>query len=469
MKEQARFVILGAGPTGLGAAHRLAELGVADFLVLEQSDHAGGLAASFVDEHGFTWDVGGHVQFSHYDYFDGLMRAALGEAGWLHHQRESWVRMDGRFIPYPLQNNIRHLPKEKMWACLDGLIAANRAELAGAARPANFREWILARCGPGLAEAFMLPYNFKVWAHPAEELACDWVGERVAVTDLRRVIRNIVLEQDDLSWGPNRTFRFPRHGGTGAIWRRVAELVGARHFRHGAEAVAIDTERRVVRCGDGREFGYETLVSTLPLDVATRLLVPARRELSEAAGRLKYSSSNIVGLGLAGQPPESLRTKCWIYFPEDNCPFYRTTVFSNYSPNNVPDCERFWSLLTETSESPGKPVDQSTLVGETIRGCVNAGLLDDPARVVSVWRHRADHGYPTPSVGRDEILRVVLPGLEELGIYSRGRFGAWKYEVSNQDHSVMQGVELIDRLLHGTPETTLPFPDRANAGKGRAG
>ena len=40
-----KYLIIGAGPTGLGAANRLAELGENDFLVLERHPYAGGLAA----------------------------------------------------------------------------------------------------------------------------------------------------------------------------------------------------------------------------------------------------------------------------------------------------------------------------------------------------------------------------------------------------------------------------------------
>jgi protoporphyrinogen oxidase len=77
MKDPGRVLVVGAGPTGLGAAWRLHELGCDDFLVLEAGETPGGLASSFRDEHGFTWDVGGHVQFSHYAYYDSVLDRAV--------------------------------------------------------------------------------------------------------------------------------------------------------------------------------------------------------------------------------------------------------------------------------------------------------------------------------------------------------------------------------------------------------
>ena len=85
-------------------------------------------------------------------------------------------------------------------------------------------------------------------------------------------------------------------------------------------------------------------------------------------------------------------------------------------------------------------------------------------RSTECLRCRLEHGYPTPSLGRDAVLAEALPWLKERRIWSRGRFGSYKYEVANQDHSLMLGVECADNILFGTKEMTLQHPSIVNAG-----
>jgi protoporphyrinogen oxidase len=201
----------------------------------------------------------------------------------------------------------------------------------------------------------------------------------------------------------------------------------------------------------------------MPIDLFCGLIPELGAKTKQTAAGLLHSSSNIVGIGLKGAPGPDLKKKCWMYFPESNCPFYRVTVFSNYSPNNVPDISRYWSLMTETSESPDKPLDRARLIEDTIQGLLNTKLIESRDQIASTWMYNADYGYPTPSLYRDDILKQVHPELQKLGVYSRGRFGGWKYEVSNQDHSLMQGVEWANFIRLGVPEVTYPYPNVANA------
>jgi protoporphyrinogen oxidase len=460
-KSAPRILILGAGCTGLGAAYRLHELGYTNFQVIERESHPGGLATSFVDSKGFTWDLGGHVQFSHYDYFDRLMNIALGTA-WLHHVRQSYIWIRGKFVPYPFQNNLRHLPTDDLLKCVKGLISARNRSSAPLT---NFHDWIVHSFGEGIAEVFMLPYNFKVWAYPAEEMSHLWVGERVATVDLERVVENVITGRDDPGWGPNNTFRFPEYGGTGAIWKAVEGLIPRERLKYNANVSRIDGTERKVYLDDGCELPYDVLISTLPLDLMPAIVgVDSFRKHTD---RLKFSTTHVVGLGLNGHPPASLATKNWMYFPEPDCPFYRVTVFSNYSPNNVPDPSRQWSLMAEVSESPVKPVAQERVLRDVVSGALATGLIESEKQIESTWQIRLPHGYPTPTVDRDEHLDAILPALERMGIYSRGRFGAWKYEVANQDHTCMQGVEIVDRLLRGIPEMTVTNPNVVNAPKAK--
>ncbi len=443
-----RIVIVGAGPTGLGAAHRLHNKGYKNWAVYEQNDYVGGLAASFVDEQGFTWDVGGHVVFSHYGYFDKLLVEALGDE-YLSHERESWIWLLDNWVPYPFQNNIKFMPREAQLECLLGLldVYVNSSKEAS-----NFEEWIYSVFGKGISKYFMVPYNFKVWATPARLMQKDWIAERVSVVDIKRVLRNVILDKVDVLWGPNNTFNFPLHGGTGEIYRRIAEKFKDRVSLR-KEMVKVDPKRKKVYFKDGSSDNYDYLVTTALLEKYVSMLGPGQPDLGRAAEGLDHNNALIVGVGIE-RPTES--NKCWMYFPQDDSPFYRVTYFSNYSYNNVPggDTKRYHSLMCETSYSEHKEESKGGIVDWTIEGLINSKLLDegDRARIAAKYLLDVSYAYPVPTLTRDDALRKIQPALEKMDIYSRGRFGAWRYEIGNMDHSAMMGVEIIDRLLDGKPE-----------------
>jgi protoporphyrinogen oxidase len=447
-----KIVIIGAGPAGLGAGYRLKELGYKNFQIYEKSNYLGGLASSHVDPQGFTWDIGGHVMFSHYEYYDQVFDRLMGDDYQLN-MRESWVRMFDRWVPYPFQNNIRYLPKEITFECLSGLIEAQGQRDPRSAK--NFDEFIDSVFGDGIAKYFMKPYNFKVWAHPARMMNKEWIGERVAVIDVKRALKNVLLESDDFGWGPNNQFKFPLRGGTGEFYSRFGPILEG-HVNLGKRMECINLNSKEILFADGEIVPYDVLISTVPLDMLCNHFLRGEvdEDIKEATANLRHSGGYMVGVGIKQPCPSS---KSWMYFPEENCPFYRVTYLSNYSPYMTPNKDEYYSLLCETSYSEFKPVNGETIVEDTIQGLINAGMIseDDRKDIVSTWVYNADYSYPTPTVERDAILSKAIPWLEARDIFSRGRFGMWKYEVANTDHSLMQGVELIDRLLLGQHETTI--------------
>ena len=100
--------------------------------------------------------------------------------------------MKNRWVPYPFQNNICSLPMEDQINCINGLISATVANAVATAPPKNFDEWILRVMGKGIADIFMRPYNFKVWAVPTDKMQCSWLGERVATANVAKVVENVL-------------------------------------------------------------------------------------------------------------------------------------------------------------------------------------------------------------------------------------------------------------------------------------
>lgn len=89
----------------------------------------------------------------------------------------------------------------------------------------------------------------------------------------------------------------------------------------------------------------------------------------------------------------------------------------------------YWSIMLEVSQSSVKPVDEENILKDCIQGLINTDMIKPEDEIVSTYHRKFDHGYPTPSLEREGVLKQLLPKLQDMGIYSRGRFGSWRYEV----------------------------------------
>ncbi|CAJ0952513.1 unnamed protein product, partial [Mesorhabditis belari] len=148
-------------------------------------------------------------------------------------------------------------------------------------------------------------------------------------------------------------------------------------------------------------------------------------------------SSNWVGERVAKLPKERLEELC---------------AMSEDEVVMTPNGEKYWSLLVECARKPeDTTASEEEIKKATVAGLVRKGMIEE-GNIVSLWSTTLNYGYPIPTPQRDEELARAHRELEKWSIYSRGRFGGWKYEVSNQDHCFLQGKEFIDRIVLGEPE-----------------
>jgi hypothetical protein len=110
--------------------------------------------------------------------------------------------------------------------------------------------------------------------------------------------------------------------------------------------------------------------------------------------------------------------------------------------------------MCEISLRVGESPDPNKISDQVMAGLIRANMLEesDRERIVSRYQRTVGYSYPIPTLGRDQALDVLQPALLAKGIYSRGRFGAWRYEIGNMDHSVLMGVEAVNHIVAGEPE-----------------
>lgn len=212
--------------------------------------------------------------------------------------------------------------------CINGMVDAALEARVSNTKPTNFDEWIVRMMGTAVADLFMRPYNFKVWAVPTTmvkpdltflsnlaneaQMQCAWLGERVAAPDVKTVIKNVIMNKIAGNWGPNATFRFPAHGGTGAIWINVANTIPMEKTFFGEQGCVakVDADARMVTLKSGKTIHYKKLISTMAIDQLAEQT--GDQELQTLSKGLFYSSTHVVGVGLRGERPQRIGDKCWV-------------------------------------------------------------------------------------------------------------------------------------------------------------
>jgi UDP-galactopyranose mutase len=415
-----KALIIGSGPTGIGAALGLEN----DCLILEASPNVGGFSTS-IEIHGAVFDYGGHSFHTPHPEVRDLVYSSLDM---FEQKRDARCLVYGEIIPYPFQKNYRFLNNEAVvQECLDGLVQGNDGKDS-----IHFEEFIARRFGPGISRHFMLPYNRKLWGRDLKRLAADWTGERVAAPEG-------VKEKFYTDGGARKplqsdtTVAYPAKGGFGEIFNALGKKI--KNVVLNSKVMRIEPKTKKVFTIDGSAYVYENLVSSMPLNLLLDLIEACPESLINRAKGLDNLSLKL-GLIVINHPVDTEIQR--IYSAEEHIPAHKTAINHNSSDylRSLPK----HGIMMEISEGPEKKLIRRDLEKWICDSLLEMKLVKSLSEVEKIVIHDAKYAYPVPTHDRDEIVDEIQKWLNEHHIYSVGRFGQWAY--INSDESLQRGINL---------------------------
>ncbi len=427
--------ILGGGLSGLVLASRLK-----DAEVLEADDRPGGLCRSLTAE-GFTFDPhGSHILFSRNAEAMAFYERLLG-ANACRRRRNTKVFYKGRYVKYPFENGLSELPAEDNLACLLGYVQAYVARATGSApKPTNFREWMYYRFGKGITEAYLLPYNEKIWKTPAEEMGIEWVEGRVPDPPLEDVLKSSLGITTE-GYTHQLHFLYPREGGVESLIRGLLPHVPKVVPRFRVTSVRRKGDAWLV--GDGHAIReYDALVSTIPIPELAASLEDAPADVRKAGKSLVHRSLVTVMVGI--RRPD-LNDFSWVYFPTpEDGRFNRISFPSNFSDRVAPAGTS--SAMAEITCDAGDAVWSSpddALVEHVVERADHLGVFRRSEMILArVARTR--YAYVVFDRDHRRNLDAVEAYARKTGLHLLGRFGQFDY--INTDQVILRALGLAKEL-----------------------
>ena len=423
--SSAPIQILGAGLTGMSAAHHLGE----GYAVHERLGHVGGHAIT-IEQDGYRFDRTGHLLHLRDDAMRTWVERLL-QGDYVTIQRRSRIWSQGVYTRYPYQANTFGLPPQIAYECLSGYLRA-RDQLAQTPEPTNFEQFCLKHFGEGFSKHFMVPYNERLWGVHPRDMTVDWCARFVPQPKLEDVLAGVV-GLNDRELGYNANFIYPTRG-IGELTTALArDLEPALTLGHAPRA--IDWRRKKLVFDDG-EVAYRTLISTAPLDVLLGLLVDAPAAVMNARPKLRCNPLLYLDVALEREAGVDLH---WVYVPEDRYPFYRLGCYSAFSAAMAPPGKSNLYVELASRQAPDMPRLRAQLATDLIE----MQIIERPSDIRFAELRRIDHAYVVYDHDYSATLKAITPFLEEHSIISCGRYGGWNY--SSMEDALMFGRDAAKR------------------------
>jgi protoporphyrinogen oxidase len=426
-----RIVVLGAGLAGLSAAWHLQNKGI-ECLVFEKEPDVGGLCRSRRIK-GFTFDCDGHLLHFKNKYTMQMVKRLLkGEL--LPHERNAWIHSFGMLGRYPFQANLCFLPRGIARECLIEFLKARQSDQGEP--PVNFLKWIKSSFGKGIARHFMIPYNSKFWTVPLEDMTSAWTGNFIPQPKPSEIVKGFFSENRH-RFGYNSTFWYPRQAGIGQLAQAFGRQL--RNISRDSPVTRIDLEKKEITVDRRGTFGFDALISTIPLPELAKIIHPMPAGTRRMFGRLRWNSIFNLNLGMKGacQPGRH-----WIYFPHKEYIFFRVGFFHNFSAGTAPAGNS--AIYTEVAYSKERPVDKSSLVQRIIKDLSACGIISKNNKLAVLDINDIKYGYPIYDKNYSHATGAIKRFLSRNQITVCGRYGSWQY--MSMEDAIIDGKNAAARF-----------------------
>lgn len=327
--QRAPVAILGAGIAGLTAARALRRHGVS-VRVFEASTRVAGLASSFKDDEGFTYDFGAHF------ITNRLARAVGAERSCrvVRYYGET-VLLRGQHYTYPI--GLLRVPR----FLRGGIRARLRSPRNGLNGDASAADWFRSAYGESLANEVALPL-VEAWSGvPAAELSSA-VGDKipgsilrtVALKSMSRVMRRAVAIGycRELPETPSTWHVYPEGGVATLCEALAADLCDIVQLESPVERIFVEHGRAVAVRVCGEDIAVSAVISTAPVPVLPKLV--SGTEALNYLTAFRYRPMVFVNVKLTGR---HLLPDVVLWTPESQFPYFRLTEAPRSMPWAAPE------------------------------------------------------------------------------------------------------------------------------------